>query len=101
MGEEVRCDVCGKEGRRGRSKHCPVGWFYGESIVENKDGSQDAEADTHISWVCSEECSKNFWCKGPGDLKTSPAYILQRRADIKAEEDEMQTEDAKVRTEPQ
>jgi hypothetical protein len=75
MSDDIRCDVCQKDGRRRRGKHCPEGWFYAEVMSEDR-----AEDGAIVVTTCSPECRKRFWLPGPGDLRTSPEYIVVPKA---------------------
>lgn len=75
MSDDAHCDVCRRHGRRRRGKHCPEGWFYGEFVNED-----DAGAGPVVVIACSTECRDRFWLQGPGDLRTSPSYIVTPKA---------------------
>jgi hypothetical protein len=81
MSDDIPCDVCGKNGRRRRGKHCPEGWFYAEYVSE-----EDFESGPTVVAVCSMECRDRFWLPGPGDLRTSPSYVLAPKANRNVKE---------------
>lgn len=72
VSDDTYCDVCRKLGRRRVMKHCPDGWFYGESP---NDDDENPLNNTHIVVICSEQCKNRFFLPGPGDLNTRPEYI--------------------------
>lgn len=75
MSDDIRCDICRKDGRRRRGRHCPEGWYYAEFLNEDH-----PESGPVVVVACSDECRERFWVKGPGDLKTSPSYIILPKA---------------------
>ena len=75
MSDDIRCDICGKHGRRRRGRHCPDGWFYAEFMNEDH-----PEGGPSVVTACSVECRERFWVLGPGDLRTSPSYIVMRKS---------------------
>jgi len=81
MSENITCDVCGKDGHRSRGRHCPEGWFYAEYVSEDH-----PERGPIVIAVCSVECRERFWVLGPGDLKTSPSYILAPKSNRNVDE---------------
>lgn len=71
MSESVTCDVCGKTGRRRMKQVVPEGWLFGESKIDGESALQpngNITAETMVCMVCSEDCSKRFWRKGPGRI---------------------------------
>lgn len=75
MSDPTPCDVCRKIGRRRLGRHCPEGWFYAEFVSEER-----PEEGPAVIVACSQECRDRFWLEGPGDLKTSPSYIVIPKA---------------------
>jgi hypothetical protein len=72
MSDDIYCDVCGLSGRRRMFKHCPEGWFYGETPDRR-------EEQAVIVVACSLNCKDRFFVQGPGNLNTSPGYIEEQK----------------------
>jgi len=66
MGDMVKCDWCGAESYKQASAYAPKGWLYAEIV------DQDEPGNTMIAIVCSEDCSRSIWRKGPGRLPGGP-----------------------------
>ena len=63
MSDDVRCDHCGKAGRRPRFYAAPDGWLF----LEAKDSrASDPEQATIFVYACSKECADNLWQIGRG-----------------------------------
>lgn len=65
MSHSVRCDNCGKTGRRRMGTYAPEGWFY--QIIKDEDDPDEE----FIGLACSKECCVVFWHQGPGKLDLS------------------------------
>lgn len=63
MSEIVNCDHCGRKGVREEEHISPSDWLYLEACDE---GHED---EVTYVYACSEDCSKELWKKGPGELE--------------------------------
>jgi hypothetical protein len=71
MSDSVKCECCGKSGRRPRMHPAPENWFFIESTIED-------ENDTLFVYACSEECKAGVWKKGPGERWTCEGVVMPR-----------------------
>lgn len=62
MGDDVRCDGCGKLGRRRRRYPAPNGWLYLEVALDE----ETEPGDALMVYACSESCASTMWKRGPG-----------------------------------
>lgn len=62
MSDTVKCDGCGKHGRRRIGKMAPADWFFLEAADELE------PSNIIIVYACSEDCKKSLWKQGPGKL---------------------------------
>ena len=69
MSEDVKCDGCGKTGRRRRFYPSPTDWSFMEVTDEER------PKDTLFVYACSKECKQKLWKTGPGE-RFSPEEIL-------------------------
>jgi hypothetical protein len=74
----MKCEKCGKGGRRRRFTFCPEGWFFIETLSDN----EEPQEGTTIIPVCSKECADAMWEKGPGDLNRTEPYPPEHRQHV-------------------
>lgn len=68
MSDPMKCETCGKVGRRRMGHCCPEGWLYAEVVDEEAELSTSREGATLIITVCGDQCAKALWKPGPGRL---------------------------------
>lgn len=83
MSECVKCEHCGKEGRRGLGRIAAEGWLYLETTIDDENGNPEltatGEPELLLVRVCSRECATNIWHEGPGRLDLSIATAERRK----------------------
>lgn len=68
MSDDMRCEVCGAEGRRRAGAVCPEGWLYLEVADDDADDDAGRRGLVLVASVCSRACAGRAWREGPGRL---------------------------------
>jgi hypothetical protein len=64
VSDDVKCDSCGKLGRRRWADLAPKDWYY----LEARDEEQRDDGETIVVYACSRVCAWSQWREGPGKL---------------------------------
>jgi hypothetical protein len=65
MSDPMKCEACGKVGRRRSGTYAPQGWLYAEVLNEDEELEEDRVL---VIAVCGEECARALWKVGPGKI---------------------------------